>query len=63
MAEEYRQRRILLEGEVVHETAAAYLFRHGGREPVWLPKDYADWDAMEKVMDLFEWLADDRGLT
>ncbi len=50
-----------VDGEIVNETEAAYLFQTADKE-VWLPKSQCQWDADEKVMSISEWLAMREGL-
>ena len=53
--------RIEINGEIKHETDAAYLFYDGARE-VWLPKSKCEWNQDSKVMMVPEWLAMDKEL-
>lgn len=44
-----------------HETQQAYLLFEGDKE-VWIPKSLCRWDGAEKVMQMPEGLALDKGL-
>jgi hypothetical protein len=50
-------------GELVSpfETEKAYRF-YDGKVTVWLPKSQCEWDDLEKVMTMPEWLAKDKEL-
>ncbi|HEX3747649.1 MAG TPA: hypothetical protein VHW09_27125 [Bryobacteraceae bacterium] len=52
---------IEIAGELRHETEKAYQFFDGSKS-TWLPKSQAEWCASEKVMQMPEWLAQERGL-
>lgn len=63
---------IFIEGEVLHETAGAYLFTDGSMlkmadgtpstspKASWLPKSQCEWDGEQMQMPV--WLALDKGL-
>lgn len=60
---------ITISGEVHHETDNAYLFTDGSTEvddktlkKFWLPKSQCEWDALDREMQIPEWLAEDKGL-
>ena len=50
-----------IDAELRHETDAAYLLDHGGKEPVWLPKSMAE-DNGDGTFAMPEWLATEKGM-
>ena len=52
---------IEIAGELRHEREKAYLFFDGSKE-VWLAKALCDWSEEEKVMQMPEWVAYEKGL-
>jgi hypothetical protein len=52
---------IEIAGELRHETDKAYQFFDGGKT-VWLPKSKCEWSEEEKVMQMEEWIALEKGL-
>ncbi len=57
---------IWVEGQIQHETDAAYLLDVGKAKPVWLPKSQVEWRFKSKTgLDVFDcpsWLAAKKGL-
>lgn len=60
-----------LEGELVppYDTAKAYRFDYGGREPAWLPKSIVEWHPTPReghrylgTMVIPRWFAEKEGL-
>jgi hypothetical protein len=53
-----------ISGELVapFETEKAYRF-YDGKTTVWLPKSQCEWDRVDRVMTMPEWLATEKGLT
>lgn len=47
--------------QVKHETEKAFLVFDGDKD-VWLPKTQCEWDGRDKVMQMPEWLAMEKGL-
>jgi hypothetical protein len=52
---------IEIAGELRHETEKAYQF-YDGSKTVWIPKSQAEWSESDKVMQMAEWLALEKGL-
>jgi hypothetical protein len=52
---------IEIAGDLHHSTEKACLFFDGSKE-VWLAKALCEWSEEEKVMQMPEWLAMERGL-
>lgn len=63
-----------IDGEVLQETERAYLFTDGEKlknadgtpsllpKAQWLPKSQCEWDSRDKIMQIPEWLALEKGL-
>jgi hypothetical protein len=50
-----------ISGEIKGETEKAYRF-YDGKITVWLPKSQCEWDDLEEVMTMPEWLAKEKEL-
>ena len=48
-------------GELRHETDKAFLLFDGDKE-VWVPKSHGEWDPYNRVMQMPEWMALQKGL-
>lgn len=54
---------ITIEGEVHHETDAAYFFSSANdSEKVWVPKSLCEWDESDNTMQMPKWLAVEKDL-
>jgi len=52
---------IEIAGELRHSTEKAHLFLNGSKE-VWIVKAVCEWSEEEKLMQMEEWLALEKGL-
>jgi hypothetical protein len=50
-----------ISGELRGETERAFRF-YDGKTTVWLPKSQCEWDDLEKIMTMPEWLAKEKEL-
>ena len=50
-----------IEAVLRHETDAAYLLDHGGKEPAWVPKSMVE-DNGDGTFAMPEWLALEKGM-
>jgi len=51
---------IEISGEVQGDSDKAYRF-YDGKKTEWIPKSQCEWDTKDKIMQMPEWLAIDKG--